>query len=177
LQYGFVEDDYSIPTAARGAEDVGVEEAPATVPVILSAGNTEAFSSEKPVDDDDSRMNSIGEIKETSSQLPGPVSVLHTDSEVETHEENAMNRPSTPAAVYYKNKVERRLNEALAKHEFSEQGHRADVVPLSQSYQKYRKELRKLIITTKDYVSAHEKVTSTRGKQESQRTWEISTDF
>ena len=70
--------------------------------------------------------------------------------------------PRTP--VYYKNKVDRRIHEALVRHDFSEQRRSAEVVPLSQDYQKYRKELRKLIITTKDYMLAHQKVISMRGR-------------
>ena len=66
--------------------------------------------------------------------------------------------------VYYKNKVDRRINEALVRHTFSEQRRSADVVPLSRDYQKYRKELRKLIRMTKDYLLAHENVTSMRGQ-------------
>jgi len=75
-----------------------------------------------------------------------------------------MHAATSRTPVYYKNKVDRRINEAFARYNFSEQRRSADVVPLSHDYQKYRKELRKLIITTKNYMWAHERVISMRGQ-------------
>jgi hypothetical protein len=84
-------------------------------------------------------------------------------SDVESDDREEKSDSLKPSSVYYKNRVDRRINEALDQNDVLEQRRSADLVPLTHAYQKYRKELRKLIAATKDYVAAHENVNSMRG--------------
>ena len=146
-----MEVDESFPTAARLSPFVQgavAEESYQVIPNVFSTGGMDAFDGPHIVEDD-SR---------------GQLSVLHFELDTKKCMESCMHAATSRPHVYYKNKVDRRINEALVRHTFSEQRRSADVVPLSRDYQKYRKELRKLIITTKDYMLAHQKVISMRGR-------------
>lgn len=152
-------DDDSIPTAARSSpfvQGATAEEFHKAIPINFSPGGIHAFDEPHIIDDDSSTDKN-----DRGSSFD---SVHFSRLEIKTCIESSMDAATPRTPVYYKNKVDRRIHEALVRHDFSEQRRSAEVVPLSQDYQKYRKELRKLIITTKDYMLAHQKVISMRGR-------------
>lgn len=161
---------------------------PMVLPSALTLDSVDSFDrDEQFVDDNTSTRMRKETTTDTSYRPPGPAPVQWSDCEseveveveVETDDEQYVVLPpessqeaaaattttSPGGTVHYNNKVERRIHEALATQDFSnERGRSADLIPLSRAYQGYRKDLRKLIKRAKEYGSAQKKLASMRGK-------------
>lgn len=113
-----------------------------------------------------------GNVDDSVDDLPemeAPVA-LATEESDEANSQPMLTEEAEP--VVYKNKVERRIGEVMQNRDWSLETKRSpDLVPLTKEYQVYRKELAKLVKTTKDYLWANEKCNLMRGRLGDEIAW------